>query len=79
VVKPLLIKRGMNLHGTVVFFALIGGIATFGAIGLLLGPLIVALFLSLIRMYHEDYSPDLGRVPEVPGHRARIIQSTRGA
>jgi predicted PurR-regulated permease PerM len=68
VVKPLLIKRGMDLHGGVVFFALVGGIASFGAIGLLLGPLVVALFLALVRMYHADFSPDQQRIPAVPGH-----------
>ena len=54
-VKPLLIKAGMQMNGAVVFFALIGGLAAFGAIGLLLGPLIVALLLSLLRMYQRDF------------------------
>jgi predicted PurR-regulated permease PerM len=67
VVKPLLIKRGMELHGAVVFFSLIGGLAAFGAIGLLLGPLVVAMFLSLLRMYHRDFSPRTSRTPSVPG------------
>jgi len=67
IVKPLLIKRGMELHGAVVFFSLIGGIAAFGAIGFLLGPLVVALFLALVRMYHRDFTPGETRVPAVPG------------
>jgi predicted PurR-regulated permease PerM len=67
VVKPLLIRRGMELHGAVVFFALIGGLAAFGAVGLLLGPLVVAMFLALLRMYHRDFSPRQRRVPSVPG------------
>lgn len=50
VVKPLLVKRGLDLHGAVVFFALLGGLAVFGAIGLLLGPLIVSFFLALVRI-----------------------------
>ncbi len=66
-VKPLLIKRGMEIHEAVVFFSLVGGIAAFGAIGLLLGPLVVAMFLSLLRMYHRDYSPDDHREPTLPG------------
>ncbi len=66
-VKPLLIKRGLELHGAIVFFALIGGLATFGAIGLLLGPLLVSLFLAVLRLYHEDYTPEDARVPAVPG------------
>ena len=68
-VKPLLIRRGMEIHGAIVFFSLIGGLATFGAIGLLLGPLILALFLAMLRMYHRDYTPGDDRIPAVPGMR----------
>lgn len=57
VVKPMLVKAGMELRGAVVFFALIGGLAAFGAIGLLLGPLVIALFLSLVRIYERDFKP----------------------
>jgi predicted PurR-regulated permease PerM len=67
-IKPLLVKRGMQIHGAVVFFSLIGGLAAFGAIGLLVGPLVVAFFLALVRMYHRDYTPGDPHVPRVPGH-----------
>jgi len=66
-IKPLLIRRGLEIHGAIVFFSLIGGIATFGAIGLLVGPLMVALFLALLRIYHRDYTPGDARLPKVPG------------
>jgi predicted PurR-regulated permease PerM len=69
VVKPLLLKGGMELHGAVVFFSLIGGLAAFGAIGLLVGPLVVSLFLALVRLYHRDFSPGDARTPSVPGLR----------
>ncbi len=61
VVKPLLARRGMHMNGAIVFFSLLGGLAVFGAIGLLLGPLIVAFFLAALRIYERDY----GR----PGYR----------
>lgn len=67
VIKPLLIRRGMEVHGAVVFFSLLGGLATFGAIGLLVGPLVVSMFLSLLSMYHRDFSPQKREVPAVPG------------
>jgi predicted PurR-regulated permease PerM len=57
VVKPFLIKAGMQLRGGVVFFALIGGLGAFGTMGLLLGPLVVAGFVALIRMYERDFKP----------------------
>jgi predicted PurR-regulated permease PerM len=55
-VKPLLVKRGVHMHGGIVFFSLIGGIATFGMVGLLLGPLIVTFLVGLVRMYRRDFS-----------------------
>lgn len=57
VVKPMLVRAGMELRGAVVFFSLIGGLAAFGTVGLLLGPLAVTLFLSLLRIYQRDYRP----------------------
>lgn len=58
VVKPLLMKGGAQMHGAVIFFALLGGLAAFGAMGLLIGPLAVALFLAMLRMYERDYASD---------------------
>jgi predicted PurR-regulated permease PerM len=53
-VKPFLIKGELEMGGAVVFFALIGGIAAFGMAGLIIGPLAVASFLTLLRMYRRD-------------------------
>jgi predicted PurR-regulated permease PerM len=55
VAKPFLIKDDVPLHGAIVFFALLGGLAMFGAIGLLVGPLAVALMLEALRMYRRDF------------------------
>jgi predicted PurR-regulated permease PerM len=55
VVKPYLIKGDLEMGGAVVFFALIGGIGAFGMVGLLIGPLAVAFFLALLRMYQRDF------------------------
>jgi len=66
VVKPLLAKRGMHMHGAIIFFALLGGLSVFGAVGLLLGPLAVAFFLATLRIYERDYGRPSGR-PGDPG------------
>jgi predicted PurR-regulated permease PerM len=55
VVKPLLMRGDAELDGAVIFFSLIGGLASFGAIGLLIGPLAVSLFLAVLRIYRRDY------------------------
>ena len=55
VVKPYLIRGEVSIHGAVVFFALLGGLSLFGPIGLLLGPLIVAFFLTVVRIVRREY------------------------
>jgi len=57
IVKPYLIKGDVEMSGAVVFFALVGGIGAFGMVGLLIGPLAVALFLAILRIYRRDYLP----------------------
>jgi predicted PurR-regulated permease PerM len=58
VVKPYLIRGGIELHGAIVFFSLVGGIAYFGPVGLLAGPLVVSFFLAVIRMWDRtDQQP----------------------
>jgi len=54
-VKPFLIKGDLEIGGAVVFFALVGGVGAFGMVGLLVGPLSVATFLTLLRMYRRDF------------------------
>jgi predicted PurR-regulated permease PerM len=79
VVKPLLAKRGMNMHGVIVFFSLLGGLAVFGPIGLLLGPLIVSFFLAVLRIYERDYGRPTARPgdPATPPHHQPVVD--RGA
>jgi predicted PurR-regulated permease PerM len=55
VVKPLLMRRGLAIHPVVIFFAFIGGMAAFGPVGLMLGPLAVAFLIAVVRLYRRDY------------------------
>ena len=48
---PRLVGRGMRLHPLAVFIAVLGGMAFFGPLGFLLGPLIVSVFLALVDIY----------------------------
>lgn len=59
VVKPLLMRGRLEINTGITFFALLGGAATFGPVGLLAGPLIVAFFLAVVRMCQKE----LGVVP----------------
>jgi predicted PurR-regulated permease PerM len=53
VVKPILIRRGVSFPTGVVFFALIGGLAAFGPVGLLAGPLVVAFLTAVVQAQKE--------------------------
>jgi len=53
VVKPLLMRRGVDFPVGVVFFALLGGLAAFGPLGLVAGPLVVALLISVAHAWSE--------------------------
>jgi predicted PurR-regulated permease PerM len=57
VVKPILISRGggVHLNGVVVFFSLVGGIAIFGAIGLIAGPLVATFLTAVVRLGKRDF------------------------
>jgi predicted PurR-regulated permease PerM len=53
-VKPLLIGTAVQVHGAIVFFSLMGGLAVFGPVGLVAGPLIVAFFQTTMRFLHPE-------------------------
>jgi predicted PurR-regulated permease PerM len=53
-IRPLIVRGGTNLPGGLVFFALLGGLLAFGPIGLVVGPLALALFLSVIAVERRD-------------------------
>jgi predicted PurR-regulated permease PerM len=72
VLKPLLARHGVQLHGGVVFFSMIGGILAYGALGLLIGPLTVSLVLALIHVGWREVSARRDAAPEDGGGAARI-------
>lgn len=51
IVRPLVMSGGTKLSAVVLFFAIIGGLQAFGFIGLLLGPLVFALLVTVVHLY----------------------------
>jgi predicted PurR-regulated permease PerM len=59
--KPLFLRGSSNMHPLLIFLAVFGGMTWMGLPGVLIGPVIVAFFLALYKIYKEDY---LGIEPE---------------
>lgn len=60
IVRPLVMSGGTRLSAVVLFFSIIGGLRAFGFIGLLLGPMVFALLVTVIHLYKRLV---LGRPP----------------
>ena len=55
--SPLLVGRRARLHELLIFFSVLGGLQVFGILGLVLGPVVVAITLALIEMVRQSFKP----------------------
>lgn len=61
VLRPMLISGRTQMHPLLLFFSIAGGVSVFGLLGLVLGPVIAALFIALLEVYRIAL-----RAPESP-------------
>jgi predicted PurR-regulated permease PerM len=54
---PYVMSRGNKVHPFLILLSVLGGIAMFGPIGFILGPVILSLFLVLLEIYHAHIRP----------------------
>lgn len=66
ILRPLIIKGKMKMPTVAIFFSILGGIKLFGFIGFILGPLVLALFVSVfdIFRYSEEDRCKTGKAEE---------------
>jgi predicted PurR-regulated permease PerM len=57
-IKPYLISQGSNLPIALIFMGVIGGILTFGVIGIFLGPTLLAIGYNLLQLWLEPETPE---------------------
>ena len=55
IVKPVVMRGKVNVHPVLLALAIIGGSLWLGAIGFIIGPVIVALLLAMIRIYRREF------------------------
>jgi len=62
ILKPLIIGSRTKMPTIVIFFSVLGGIKAFGIIGLIMGPLIMAVFVSVFEIFrHIEDETSLNR------------------
>ncbi len=54
-VAPKLVGGQLKLHPLLIMLAVLGGVQLFGILGLLLGPIIMAIFVQMIEVYRTDF------------------------
>ena len=54
VLRPALVSGRTQLNGLLIFVSLLGGVAAFGLIGLVLGPVVIATAIGLLEAYALD-------------------------
>lgn len=62
--SPRLVGRRARLHELLIFFSVLGGLQVFGVLGLVLGPVVVAVTLALIEMVRQSYRPPAETLPD---------------
>jgi len=54
VIRPVVVGRGSRSHPLVFLIGVIGGLEVFGGVGVFAGPIVMAFFVSVLRIYRRD-------------------------
>jgi predicted PurR-regulated permease PerM len=57
--RPFFLKDRIKIHPLLIFFSILGGLQVFGFNGILLGPIVVILFFTIVDILLEDDSQTL--------------------
>lgn len=58
--RPKIMKDTVNIHPLLTIFSVLGGLALFGVMGILYGPIIVVMFISIAEIYNKHYLQNEG-------------------
>ncbi len=65
VLRPRLVGKDTEMHDLFVLFGTLGGLTMFGMLGIIIGPIISALFITIWEIYgdvFQDYLPEVGKI-----------------
>jgi predicted PurR-regulated permease PerM len=74
VLEPYLVGRDAGMHDLLVFFSMMGGIATFGVMGFIVGPILAALFRTRLDIYGIEFKRQLDLVHQPPPSETEFYQ-----
>ncbi len=57
ILRPLIIRGRVKMHTLLIFFGVIGGMKVFGFLGLIAGPMCIALFMAVLDIFREGPDP----------------------
>jgi predicted PurR-regulated permease PerM len=63
--RPILVGKDTQMHELMIFFGTLGGIIMFGIMGMIIGPIVAALFITIWEIYgvaFKDILPQVGSV-----------------
>ena len=66
VLRPRLVGRDTRMPDLLILFSTLGGLAVFGAIGFILGPITAALFVTVWQIFGTAYRDELDAEPTPP-------------
>jgi predicted PurR-regulated permease PerM len=55
ILRPAIISKGGKIHPVIALIGVLGGLKMFGLLGIIIGPLIAALFITMAEFFYEDY------------------------
>ena len=60
IIRLYVMKKLDNVHPLITLIGVIVGVPLFGFIGLIFGPLLISLFIVIVRIYRKEYTETLG-------------------
>ncbi|NIG52376.1 AI-2E family transporter [Chitinophaga sp. Cy-1792] len=71
--RLLLAKRIADVHPLITIFGVIIGVSLFGFIGLIFGPLLISMFILLLKIYSNEYLVKKRTAPEVARIKKDVV------
>ncbi len=68
-IRNILVGGRSNLHTLLVFFSVLGGLQLFGLVGIVAGPMVVAVAITIVDMWRAEVT-----LPEIPPSNVDVAQ-----